>query len=144
MTKTNVIIHQNIERVLLKIGSNVSTLKNSLYAFVEKDKVDSFFSGTAGCDDVLLVALSKVLKVNTNFFFESFERKCKCSDIIKENKLLSLFEILNIEDSYTEDNLDSLILKYTKAALKSDLVSISYAAYLLNADVQTVMELDYE
>ncbi len=52
--------------------------------------------------------------------------------------------ILLLNSVEMAENIYETLLSLTKQALKKDLISISYASYILNKPVSKIMELDIE
>ena len=135
------LLWENIYKLLSLKNISLADLKKQLTTYADKKKVDEFFEEKTGCDSSMLISLSKVFDVNINYFVEKHDRNYILNDVLKEDRLLILFEILGLNEKYTEDNIDELLLVKTKYALKNEIISFSYAAYLLNTSVQKVLEL---
>lgn len=91
----------------------------------------------------MLIAISKYFKKNINYFVEEHSdletvSNSKLENIIKKQNILLLNSVEMAENIY------ETLLSLTKQALKKDLISISYASYILNKPVSKIMELDIE
>lgn len=136
------IIINNVFNLLLKKHISFEKLKENLYKHLSKNKVDNFFEEKEECDDRMIIALSKELNENINYFVT--EHNPDLSLNIKEEKLLELLEITGKNFDLSNIDVDNKLLKLTKEALQKELITMSYASYLLNKNISEIMELDNE
>ena len=143
MDKCNELIHQNINRLISNSPFSENDIIDALSKHLPKNEVYDFFNCKTGCNDRLLIAISKYFKKNINYFVEEHSD----IDIAGNTKLeivLKLKNILNINTIEMSENIDDILLDLTKQALKKELISISYASYILSKPVSEIMELDIE
>lgn len=141
MDRCNEIIHQNINKLLNKASASENDIILTLSKHLPKQEVIDFFNCKSGCNDRLLVALSKYFKKNINYFIEEH------SDSLGNSKLENTIKLQNILQFNTvemTENIDDILLSLTKQALKKELISISYASYILNKPVAEIMEMNIE
>ena len=136
------IVINNVFNLLLKKHISFEKLKENLYKHLSKNKVDNFFEEKEECDDRMIIALSKELNENINYFVN--EHNPDLSLNIKEEKLLELLEITGKNFDLSNIDVDNKLLKLTKEALQKELITMSYASYLLNKNISEIMELDNE
>ena len=136
------IVINNVFNLLLKKHISFEKLKENLYKHLSKNKVDNFFEEKEECDDRMIIALSKELNENINYFVT--EHNPDLSLNIKEEKLLELMEITGKNFDLSNIDVDNKLLKLTKEALQKELITMSYASYLLNKNISEIMELDNE
>lgn len=136
------IVINNVFNLLLKKHISFEKLKENLYKHLSKNKVDNFFEEKEECDDRMIIALSKELNENINYFVT--EHNPDLSLNIKEEKLLELLEITGKNFDLSNIDFDNKLLKLTKEALQKELITMSYASYLLNKNISEIMELDNE
>ena len=136
------IVINNVFNLLLKKHILFEKLKENLYKHLSKNKVDNFFEEKEECDDRMIIALSKELNENINYFVT--EHNPDLSLNIKEEKLLELLEITGKNFDLSNIYFDNKLLKLTKEALQKELITMSYASYLLNKNISEIMELDNE
>ena len=136
------IVINNVFNLLLKKQISFEKLKENLYKHLSKNKVDNFFEEKEECDDRMIIALSKELNENINYFVT--EHNPDLSLNIKEEKLLELLEITGKNFDLSNIDVDNKLLKLTKEALQKELITMSYASYLLNKSISEIMELDNE
>ena len=134
------LVMKNINLLLRRKNDTFSSLREHLSAHISPKKVDVFLQGGEGLDDRILIGLSKYFNTNINFFFENHNELV--SD--KEEKLQELRNILGIEANDKKKDYDSLLADYTKLALKKELITMSYASYLLGEPIEKIMEIDNE
>ena len=136
------IVINNVFNLLLKKHISFEKLKENLYKHLSKNKVDNFFEEKEECDDRMIIALSKELNENINYFVT--EHNPDLSLNIKEEKLLELLDITGKNFDLSNIDVDNKLLKLTKEALQKELITMSYASYLLNKNISEIMELDNE
>jgi hypothetical protein len=136
------IVINNVFNLLLKKHISFEKLKENLYKHLSKNKVDNFFEEKEECDDRMIIDLSKELNENINYFVT--EHNPDLSLNIKEEKLLELLEITGKNFDLSNIDFDNKLLKLTKEALQKELITMSYASYLLNKNISEIMELDNE
>ena len=136
------IVINNVFNLLLKKHISFEKLKENLYKHLSKNKVDNFFEEKEECDDRMIIALSKELNENINYFVT--EHNPDLSLNIKEEKLLELLEITGKNFDLSNIDFDNKLLKLTKEVLQKELITMSYASYLLNKNISEIMELDNE
>ena len=136
------IVINNVFNLLLKKHISFEKLKENLYKHLSKNKVDNFFEEKEECDDRMIIALSKELNENINYFVT--EHNPDLSLNIKEEKLLELMEITGKNFDLSNIDVDNKLLKLTKEALQKEWITMSYASYLLNKNISEIMELDNE
>ncbi len=91
----------------------------------------------------MLIAISKYFKKNINYFVEEHSDLETVSNSKLEN-IIKMQNILLLNSVEMAENIYETLLSLTKQALKKDLISISYASYILNKPVSKIMELDIE
>lgn len=143
MDKYNEIIHRNINRLLSKASVSENDIINSLSIRIPKQDILDFFNCKRGCNDRLLIAISKYFNKNVNYFIEEHSDLDSVSNSKLEN-IIKIQNILQLDSAEMSENMDDTLLSLTKQALKKDLISISYAAYILDKSVKEIMELDIE
>ena len=136
------IVINNVFNLLLKKHIPFEKLKENLYKHLPQNKVDNFFEEKEECDDRMIIALSKELNENINYFVTEHNPDLSLS--IKEEKLLELMEITGKNFDLSNIDVDNKLLKLTKDALQKELITMSYASYLLNKNISEIMELDNE
>ena len=136
------IVINNVFNLLLKKHISFEKLKENLYKHLSKNKVDNFFEEKEECDDRMIIALSKELNENINYFVTEHNPDSSLS--IKEEKLLELMEITGKKFDLSNIDVDNKLLKLIKEALQKELITMSYASYLLNKNISEIMELDNE
>lgn len=136
------IVINNVFNLLLKKHISFEKLKENIYKHLSKNKVDNFFEEKEECDDRMIIALSKELNENINYFVT--EHNPDLSLNIKEEKLLELLEITGKNFDLSNIDFDNKLLKLTKEVLQKELITMSYASYLLNKNISEIMELDNE
>lgn len=136
------IVINNVFNLLLKKHISFEKLKENLYKHLSKNKVDNFFEEKEECDDRMIIALSKELNENINYFVTEHNPDLSLS--IKEEKLLELMEFTGKKFDLSNIDVDNKLLKLTKEALQKELITMSYASYLLNKNISEIMELDNE
>ena len=136
------IVINNVFNLLLEKHISFEKLKENLYKHLSKNKVDNFFEEKEECDDRMIIALSKELNENINYFVTEHNPDLSLS--IKEEKLLELMEITGKNFDLSNIDVDNKLLKLTKEALQKELITMSYASYLLNKNISEIMELDNE
>lgn len=143
MDKCNEIIHQNINNLLSNSSVSENDIINSLSKHLPRQDVINFFNCKSNCNDRLLIAISKYFKKNINYFIEEHTDLDVAGNSKLEN-LIKLQNILQLNNVKMSENIDDTLLTLTKQALKKELISISYASYILNKSVAEIMELDIE
>lgn len=143
MDKCNEIIHQNINKLLNNSSFTENDIINSLSKHLPRQTVIDFFNCKSDCNDRLLIAISKYFKKNINYFIEEHTDFGIAGNSKLEN-IIKLQNILQLNTVEMSENLDTTLLTLTKQALKKELISISYASYILNKPVAEIMELDIE
>ncbi len=138
MDNYNKIIHKNINKLLNKSSISENNLINLLSKHINRQDVLDFFNCKTGCSDRLLIALSKYFKMKEE------HSDLDSIDNSKQENIVKLQKLLQLEEVEISDNPDRMLLDFTKQALKKDLISISYAAYILNIPVSEIMELNIE
>ena len=91
----------------------------------------------------MLIAISKYFKKNINYFVEEHSDLETVSNSKLEN-IIKMQNILQLNSVEMAENIYETLLSLTKQALKKDLISISYASYILNKPISKIMELDIE
>ncbi len=110
--------------------------KNFPQSYLEK-----CFSGKTMPSDVLLVGLSRFFNISVDAFFEKGER---ISDInilklkSRHNKIEDLEKLLNKKISYSAENYNQVLKDNVQEALNKELMSNSYAAYILGTSVEEI------
>lgn len=143
MDKCNEIIHQNINKLLSKSSVPENDIINSLSKHLPRQDVIDFFNCKSNCNDRMLIAISKYFKKNINYFIEEHTDLGSAGNSKLEN-IVKLQNILQLNTVEMSENIDNTLLTLTKQALKKELISISYASYILNKPVAEIMELDIE
>ena len=130
----------------------ICLLKNiteeSLEARLAKDftpeEVNLCFKGEKMPSSLMLVALSRLLNVKVDAFFESGERiedKTVLESKNKESKIKHLEELLKKQISFTDENYKEVLKQNVLEALDKELITQSYAAYLLDVDVDDIRRM---
>ncbi len=143
MDKFNEIIHRNINKLLVQSGVSENDVINSLAEHLTRQEVIDFFKCKTGCNDCMLIALSKYFKKNINYFVEEHPEHIPTDDS-KLESIMKLQNILKLKSFEPSSNEDEILLFLTKKALKKDLITISYASYILDKPLSEVMELESE
>lgn len=143
MDRCNEIIHQNINKLLSNSSIPENDIINSLSKYLPRQDVIDFFNCKSDCNDRLLIAISKYFKKNINYFIEEHS-DLELAGNSKLESIIKLQNILQLNTIEMSENIDAILLKLTKQALKKELISISYASYILNKPVAEIMELDIE
>ena len=138
MDRCNEIIHQNINKLLCKSSISEYAIISELSKYIPKQEVSDFFNCKAGCNDRMLIAISKYFKKNVNYFIEEHSELDSIGNSKFEN-CIKLQNILHLNSIEMSENIDETLLTLTKQALKKDLISISYASYILNKPVAEII-----
>ena len=107
----------------------------------DKTWLTDCFNGTTMPNDTLVVYLSRYFNVDVNTFFEIGDRitdRHIIEAVIKNRKIKHLEKILHKNIVYPENQYVSIIKENVKEALDKELISLSYAAYLLDITVEQV------
>lgn len=144
LDECNKMIHGNIDLLLKQREISYDNLLKDLSQILGKELAENFLKIEIGCDDKIIIALSKYFNVNVNFFFEHHNIDIPVeSKQDKQMKLMELMNILDLESPFEED-INLQLKKYTLKALEKECISISYAAYILNCSIQEVTKLKIE
>lgn len=143
MDKCNELIHRNINKLLNSSSVSENDLINSLSNHLPRQEVIDFFKCKTGCNDRLLIAFSKYFKKNVNYFVEEHTDLAPAGNWKLEN-IIKLKNILKLDSVNMSENMYATLLALTKQALKKELISISYASYILDKPVAEIMEMDIE
>ena len=108
------------------------------------EEVNLCFKGEKMPSSLMLVALSRLLNVKVDAFFESGERiedKTVLESKNKESKIKHLEELLKKQISFTDENYKEVLKQNVLEALYKELITQSYAAYLLDVDVDDIRRM---
>ena len=108
------------------------------------EEVNLCFKGEKIPSSLMLVALSRLLDVKVDAFFESGERiedKTVLESKNKESKIKHLEELLKKQISFTDENYKEVLKQNVLEALDKELITQSYAAYLLDVDVDDIRRM---
>ena len=110
----------------------------------QPEEVKLCFKGEKMPSSLMLVALSRLLDVKVDAFFESGERiedKTLLESRNKEDKIKHLEELLKKQISFTGENYKEVLKQNVLEALDKELITQSYAAYLLDVDVDDIRRM---
>lgn len=128
------------EQCLLKNISKEQLISKFSKSFPQ-DYLEECFSGKTMPSDVLLVGLSRFFNTSVDAFFEKGER---ISDVnilklkLRHNKIAELEKLLNKKISYSAENYKQVLKDNVQEALDKELMTNSYAAYILGTSVEDV------
>lgn len=106
-----------------------------------KNYLEDCFSGKTMPTDVLLVGLSRFFNVSVDAFFEKGERVLDVNILklkLRHNKIENLEKLLNKKISYSAENYNQVLKDNVQEALNKELLTNSYAAYILGTSVEDV------
>ena len=107
----------------------------------QPEEVKLCFNGEKMPSSLILVALSRLLDVKVDAFFESGERiedKTVLEARNRDSKIKHLEELLKKQISFTDENYKEVLKQNVLEALDKELITQSYAAYLLDVDVDDI------
>lgn len=128
------------EQCLLKNISEEQLISKFSQNFPQ-NYLEDCFSGKTMPSDVLLVGLSRFFNVSVDAFFEKGER---ISDVnmlklkSRHNKIENLEKLLNKKILYSAENYNQVLKENVQEALNKELMTNSYAAYILGTSVEDV------
>lgn len=108
------------------------------------EEVELCFSGKKMPSSLMLVALSRLLNVKVDAFLESGERiedRTVLEKKNKEAKIKHLEKLLKKQISFTDKNYEEVLKGNVLEALNKELITQSYAAYLLDVDVDDIRRM---
>ena len=120
------------------------SLESRLAKNFTPEEVNLCFKGEKMPSSLMLVALSRLLNVKVDAFFESGERiedKTVLESKNKESKIKHLEELLKKQISFTDENYKEVLKQNVLEALDKELITQSYAAYLLDVDVDDIRRM---
>ena len=120
------------------------SLESRLAKNFTPEEVNLCFKGEKMPSSLMLVALSRLLNVKVDAFFESGERiedKTLLESRNKEDKIKHLEELLKKQISFTDENYKDVLKQNVLEALDKELITQSYAAYLLDVDVDDIRRM---
>ena len=120
------------------------SLESRLAKDFTPEEVNLCFKGEKIPSSLMLVALSRLLDVKVDAFFESGERiedKTLLESRNKEDKIKHLEELLKKQISFTDENYKEVLKQNVLEALDKELITQSYAAYLLDVDVDDIRRM---
>ena len=120
------------------------SLESRLAKDFTPEEVNLCFKGEKMPSSLMLVALSRLLNVKVDAFFESGERiedKTVLESKNKESKIKHLEELLKKQISFTDENYKEVLKQNVLEALDKELITQSYAAYLLDVDVDDIRRM---
>ena len=120
------------------------SLESRLTKDFTPEEVNLCFKGEKIPSSLMLVALSRLLDVKVDAFFESGERiedKTVLESKNKESKIKHLEELLKKQLSFTDENYKEVLKQNVLEALDKELITQSYAAYLLDVDVDDIRRM---
>lgn len=120
------------------------SLESRLAKDFTPEEVNLCFKGEKIPSSLMLVALSRLLDVKVDAFFESGERiedKTVLESKNKESKIKHLEELLKKQLSFTDENYKEVLKQNVLEALDKELITQSYAAYLLDVDVDDIRRM---
>ena len=120
------------------------SLESRLAKDFTPEEVNLCFKGEKIPSSLMLVALSRLLDVKVDAFFESGERiedKTVLESKNKESKMKHLEELLKKQLSFTDENYKEVLKQNVLEALDKELITQSYAAYLLDVDVDDIRRM---
>ena len=120
------------------------SLESRLAKDFTPEEVNLCFKGEKMPSSLMLVALSRLLNVKVDAFFESGERiedKTLLESKNKESKIKHLEELLKKQISFTDENYKEVLKQNVLEALDKELITQSYAAYLLDVDVDDIRRM---
>ena len=110
----------------------------------QPEEVKLCFKGEKMPSSLMLVALSRLLDVKVDAFLESGERiedKTLLESRNKEDKIKHLEELLKKKIAFTDENYKEILKQNVLEALDKELITQSYAAYLLDVDVDDIRKM---
>lgn len=128
------------EQCLLKNISEEQLISKFSKSFPQS-YLEECFSGKTMPSDVLLIGLSKFFNASVDAFFEKGER---ISDVnilklkSRHNKIEHLEKLLNKKISYSAENYNQVLKDNVQEALDKELMTNSYAAYILGASIEDI------
>ncbi len=93
---------------------------------------------------LMLLVLSRLLNVKVDAFFESGERiedKIVLLKKNKETKIKHLEDLLKKQIYFSDENYEEILKQNVLEALDKELISQSYAAYLLDVDIDDIRRM---
>ena len=120
------------------------SLESRLAKDFTPEEVNLCFKGEKMPSSLMLVALSRLLDVKVDAFFEYGERiedKTLLESRNKEDKIKHLEELLKKQISFTDENYKEVLKQNVLEALDKELITQSYAAYLLDVDVDDIRRM---
>lgn len=103
--------------------------------------LEECFSGKTMPSDVLLIGLSRFFNVSVDAFFEEGERILDINILklkLRHNKIEHLEKLLNKKIPYSAENYNQVLKDNVQEALNKELMTNSYAAYILGTSVEDI------
>lgn len=110
----------------------------------QPEEVRLCFKGEKMPSSLMLVAFSRLLDVKVDAFFESGERiedKTVLEARNRDSKIKHLEELLKKQIAFTDENYKEILKQNVLEALNKELITQSYAAYLLDVDVDDIRRM---
>ena len=120
------------------------SLESRLTKDFTPEEVNLCFKGEKMPSSLMLIALSRLLDVKVDAFLESGERiedKTVLESKNKESKIKHLEELFKKQISFTDENYKEVLKQNVLEALDKELITQSYAAYLLDVDVDDIRRM---
>jgi hypothetical protein len=120
------------------------SLKLKLTKDFTPEEVNFCFNGEKMPSSLMLVALSRLLDIKVDAFLESGERiedKTVLEARNRDSKIKHLEELLKKQISFTDENYKEVLKQNVLEALDKELITQSYAAYLLDVDVDDIRRM---
>lgn len=118
-----------------------SALIERLSGDFEKERLLNCFNGRSLPNDVLLVALSRMLNTSVDSFFERGDRVADKSMLVlinRDRKIKQLEGVLGRTIAYSSETYKKVLKDSVKEALDKELISVSKAASILGTDIDTI------
>lgn len=137
------IFSDRISEICFEKNIEISYLIEKFSKNLDKKWLSNCFDGKELPNDILLIGLAKYLQKNINDFFEPGE-KVLSKELLNERKqkyrIMKLEEILNKKIIFAKDNYEQVLNQNVEEALNKELISGSYAAYLLDKKLEEVIK----
>lgn len=118
-----------------------SALIERLSGDFEKERLLNCFNGRSLPNDVLLVALSRMLNTSVDSFFEGGDRVADKTMLVlinRDRKIKQLEGVLGRTIAYSSETYKKVLKDSVKEALDKELISVSKAASILGTDIDTI------
>lgn len=121
-----------------------SVLIERLSGDFQKEWLLNCFNGKSFPNDVLLVALSRMLNTSVDSFFEKGDRITDKSMLVlinRDRKIKQLENVLGRAIAYSSETYKKVLEDSVKEALDKELISVSKAASILETSVDNVRKI---